>query len=80
MSLALCRSKYMTIYNYQSKSFHSVTKDTNFWQDGLDLQKKITSIEIMNAKGDWMTIWDLANSTDIFSKIIFPLNNQTLQF
>jgi hypothetical protein len=84
MAIAVCRSKYMTSFNYRNKSFHSVTTDTIFWEDGFNLQKKITSIKIMNSKGDWMTIWAIMQPTlispMIFSKIIFPLNNQTLQF
>jgi Amiloride-sensitive sodium channel len=81
MSMALCRSKYMTSFNYQNKSFQSVTEDTLFWQDGLNLHKKITYMAIMNYNGEWKTIWDRVQSeTDSFSTIIFPLNNQTIQF
>jgi hypothetical protein len=84
MSMALCHSKYMTAYSYKNDSYLSVTEDIIFWQDGLDLQKKITRIAIMNSNGEWKTIWDTVNSTlfpeNIFSKVIFPLNNQTLQF
>jgi hypothetical protein len=84
MSMAMCRSKYMTEYRYKNDSYQSVTDDIIFWQDGLDLQKKITYMAIMSYNGEWKTIWDMVQSevfpADTFSTVIFPLNNQTIQF
>jgi Amiloride-sensitive sodium channel len=83
MAMALCRSKYITAYNFRNNSYESVAEDLIFWQDGLDIQKKIISLELMNSNGEWKTIWDMQFTkfpTDIFSTVIFPLNNQTLQF
>ena len=84
MSMALCRSKYLTQYNYKIKEFFSVSEDVSFWQDGLDIREKIATFSVMNSAGDWILIWEASmpsiQDAIIFHKIIFPLDNQTVQF
>jgi hypothetical protein len=62
-----------------------VTDNISFWQESSDIRNKVSSFDIMDSTGEWINIWNssFSNSTDetlIFSEIIFPLNNQTLQF
>jgi hypothetical protein len=84
MSLTFCHSKFMTVYSSETKSFHSITDDLGFWQNGSNVRNKITSFAVMNSAGEWSTIWNSSFPTIlddyIFSRNIFPLNNQTLQF
>jgi hypothetical protein len=81
MSMALCRSKYMTTYNFWNKSYQSITEDIDFWLDGVDIRTKIIYLSAMNTNGDWTYIWDTSIFDErIFSKLTFPLDNQTLQF
>ena len=79
MVMALCRSKYITQNNGSS-----VTEDLSFWQDGVNIRKKIYNLSIMNSVGEWNSIWDSSMPTiqasELFSRIIFPLDNQTVQF
>ena len=53
MVMALCRSKYITQNNGSS-----VTEDLSFWQDGVNIRKKIYNLSIMNSVGEWNSIWD----------------------
>ena len=79
MSMAWCRSKYITQNNGSS-----ALENMSFWQDGVNIRKKIYNISVMNSAGDWNSIWDYSmptvQATELFRRIIFPLNNQTVQF
>jgi hypothetical protein len=87
MALAFCLSKYVTENNQQDAYLTSyrITDNISFWQEGSDIRNKVSSFDIMYSAGEWINIWNSSfpNGTDetlIFSEIIFPLNNQTLQF
>jgi hypothetical protein len=75
MSLAICSSKDMKELSYGIRQV---------WKDGFDIRKKITDFTIMATSGKWITVWNSSflsiMEKDIFQTIIFPLNNQTLQF
>ena len=75
LSLAFCNSKNMTL---------DASRKIEVWKNETDVQKKISKFEIMNSAGNWITLWkrSFSQMTDmnIFTSIIFPLTNQTLQF
>jgi hypothetical protein len=87
MALAFCLSKYVNELDQNSMYLHSysLTDNISFWQESSDIRNKVSSFDIMYSTGEWINIWNSSfpNGTDetlIFSQIIFPLNNQTLQF
>jgi hypothetical protein len=87
MALAFCLSKYVTENKQQDENLtrYRVTDNISFWQESSDIGNKISSFDIMYSSGEWINIWNSSfyNGTDetlIFSEIIFPLNNETLQF
>jgi hypothetical protein len=75
MSMAICSSKDMKELSFGIRQV---------WKDGFDIRKKITDFTIMATSGKWITVWNSSflsiMEKDIFQTIIFPLNNQTLQF
>ena len=84
MSMALCRSKYVVNYVSGSEGFNSVSENLSFWQDGVDIRKKVFNLSVMNSVGEWSLVWDVSKpeskDADIFYTTIFPLDNETLQF
>ncbi len=87
MALAFCLPKYVNEYNQQFLYLqsYSVTDNISFWQESSDIRNKVSSFDIMYSTGEWINIWNssFSNGTDetlIFSEVIFPLNNHTLQF
>ena len=73
MSMAFCSSKNMFTAN-----------KTEFWEVGSNIRSKILYIEAMNSDGIWSSIWNIslpaADDENIFKTIVFPSNNNTLQF
>jgi hypothetical protein len=62
-----------------------VTGNISFWHESSDIRNKVSSFDIMNSAGEWINIWNSSftngtHKTLMFSEIIFPLNNLTLQF
>ena len=84
LSMAFCHSKYITWFNSSEKALVSLSKNISYWQDGVDIRKKISRLSVMNSAGDWSSIWNATLPTvqdaKAFSRIIYPLGNQTVQF
>ena len=82
--MAFCHSKYITWFNSSEKALVSLSKNISYWQDGVDIRKKISRLSVMNSAGDWSSIWNATLPTvqdaKAFSRIIYPLGNQTVQF
>jgi hypothetical protein len=74
-SLSICNSKSIT---------QLAIGNISMWKESADMRKQVSLFLIMDFDGKWNTIWDssISNTQDesIFKRVVFPLNNQTLQF
>ncbi len=74
-SMSFCNSENIT---------QQVIGNISMWRELADIRKHVTTFLTMDVDGKWKTVWNssLPSTQDgsILKSVIFPLNNQTLQF
>jgi hypothetical protein len=75
VSISICSSKNIT---------QPANGNISMWRESAEMRKQVSTFLIMDFDGKWKIIWNSSvSSTEdkgIFKSVIFPLNNQTLQF
>jgi hypothetical protein len=74
-SLSICNSTSMT---------QLAIGNISMWRESADIRKQLSTFLFMDFDGKWNTVWNSSfprtSDISIFKSVIFPLNNQTLQF
>ncbi len=74
-SLSICKSINIT---------QLASGNISMWRESADMRKQLSDFLIMDIDGKWKTVWNSSypktQEGNIFKSVIFPFNNQTLQF